>query len=767
MASTTVTRSDGKVIISTELDNSQLPKGVKQISGQLGGLKSVVKSLGTAIAAAFSVAAIVNFAKASVQAANQLSDALTGLKSILQGQGRSFSDAQKFLEEYTADGLIPMTNAITAYKNLASRGYDDSQIRQTLLALKDASAFGRQASYSMGEAVESATEGLKNENSILVDNAGVTKNVAKMWDEYAASIGTTANNLTQQQKIQAEVNGILEESKYQAGDAAKVAGTLSGQLAQLSVNFNNLKVAVGNALSPIIQSFLPVINAAVVEVTRFANAIASVIGALFGGSMTSSSQAAQEVADSYNSAAEGASNLAESTKEAGQAAKRYLAGFDEITKIGGSNVGTGGSGGSASSGSTVSVGTTITADGEINDQISPKLQAVIDKIHELIEPLKNIDFGPAMASFDRLGGSIGSLVSTILGDLEWAWFNVLVPLTQWTIEDAAPAGVNLLASAFEFLNAALAPVFDGLQQLMTWLTPVFEFIGTVAIDTLNWFSERFQDLAAVFEENGPEISGIISNIGEVLAFVWSKMEPILSQMASDWGKTFTFLADGVMIAVDAVLKQLYGLTEFLVGVFTGDWERAWGGIETIFESAGEFLVDTAEWILSAFGLTFEDLEAIIKDAINGIIGSINGMISGVASGINSVIRAMNKLKFDIPDWVPAFGGESFGFNIPTITYPQIPYLAQGAVLPANKPFLAMVGDQKHGTNVEAPLATIQEAVALVMDDYVSANLAGQEAIVAVLREILEAVLGIEIGDDVIGQAVARYNRKMAIVRGGT
>jgi hypothetical protein len=228
------TQSDGKVIISTELDNSQIPKGVKEIKGSLGGLNNVVKSLGTAIAGAFSVAAIIGFAKESVSAANQLADALTGLKSILDGQGRSFSDAQKFLEEYTADGLVPMANTITAYKNLASRGYDDSQIRKTLVALKDASAFGRQASYSMGDAVQSATEGLKNENSVLVDNAGVTKNVAKMWEEYAASIGTTANNLTTEQKIQAEVNGILAETRFQAGDAAKVASTLSGQLSQLS-----------------------------------------------------------------------------------------------------------------------------------------------------------------------------------------------------------------------------------------------------------------------------------------------------------------------------------------------------------------------------------------------------------------------------------------------------------------------------------------------------------------------------------------------------
>ena len=200
---------DGKVVISTLLDNSGLEKGIGSVSGSLGGLKTVLGKMTGLITTAFSVTAIVRFGVESSKAAMELSNSLQGLQSIVEGQGRSFSKAKSFLDEYVKDGLIPMTNAAAAYKNLAARGYDDSQIQQTLIALKDASAFGRQASYSMGEAVQTATEGLKNENSILVDNAGVTKNVAKMWDDYAKSIGTTAAKLTQQQKIQAEVTGIL------------------------------------------------------------------------------------------------------------------------------------------------------------------------------------------------------------------------------------------------------------------------------------------------------------------------------------------------------------------------------------------------------------------------------------------------------------------------------------------------------------------------------------------------------------------------------
>ena len=93
------------------------------------------------------------------------------------------------------------------------------------------------------------------------------------------------------------------------------------------------------------------------------------------------------------------------------------------------------------------------------------------------------------------------------------------------------------------------------------------------------------------------------------------------------------------------------------------------------------------------------------------------------------------------------------------------HLARGAVIPPNAPFLAMLGDQTHGTNIEAPLSTIQEAVAAIMEDYAAATLAGHEATVGVLQQILEAVLGIEIGDEVLGAAANRYNARLSAMRG--
>lgn len=145
-----------------------------------------------------------------------------------------------------------------------------------------------------------------------------------------------------------------------------------------------------------------------------------------------------------------------------------------------------------------------------------------------------------------------------------------------------------------------------------------------------------------------------------------------------------------------------------------------------------------------------------KNAINGVIKLINGFIGW----LNDIFHIeWNALVIAGVEVIPAVDYQILSLG-------TIPYLAQGAVIPPNQEFMAVLGDQKHGTNVEAPLSTIQEAVAAVMSGYESSNLAGHEATVAVLREILEAILGIQIGDDVIGQAVNRYNQRMAVIKGG-
>ncbi|MBU1223096.1 MAG: hypothetical protein KKA22_12935 [Gammaproteobacteria bacterium] len=213
-------------------------------------MANIGRDLQSRIVGMFSLGAIVGFVNQTKQAVTEAEASYRGLEAVANYTGVGIGAAMKAAGDLAADGLMSTAEASKSLQNLLSRGYSLEQAMNTLTRLKDAAAYNRQANLEMGEAVLNATEGLKNENSILVDNAGVTKNVAKMWDEYAAAHGKTANNLTQAEKIQAEYNGVMAETEAQVGNAAKASEGLQGKSARLATQFNNMKVSIGEKLTP-------------------------------------------------------------------------------------------------------------------------------------------------------------------------------------------------------------------------------------------------------------------------------------------------------------------------------------------------------------------------------------------------------------------------------------------------------------------------------------------------------------------------------------
>ena len=123
----------------------------------------------------------------------------------------------------------------------------------------------------------------------------------------------------------------------------------------------------------------------------------------------------------------------------------------------------------------------------------------------------------------------------------------------------------------------------------------------------------------------------------------------------------------------------------------------------------ETVVDTWEGMKTSVVEIFESMWDKIKGVINSIIGGVESMVNGIINGLNKAIEAINNLEFDVPGWVPLVGGEHLGFTIPTMNEISLPRLAQGAVIPPNKEFMAVLGDQKSGTNIETPLSTMVEA----------------------------------------------------------
>lgn len=510
-----------------------------------------------------------------------------------------------------------------------------------------------------------------------------------------------------------------------AVDMEQFSRTLSDVLKTLQTNLGELKAAVSYAAAPIGAVLVPVLSRAVQGAAALVKNIGLVIGALLGTDQITESAKAAEKAEK---------KLEQAARSAGKAAGHSLASFDQIERLQGR------SGSSTGGSSTPEVSVPVQVLPEtVTDTLSPQLQQIVDKILTLIEPVKNIDFSFLTESVGKLGKALGELGGIISQNLEWVWFSVLVPLGSWSVQEAAPAAVDLLTGAFELLSRALEPVLSGFQILLPYLEPVIGFMGQTAVKILVKLEQQFQKLGATFEEKGWKIQQIFLEIGRIVTAVWEWIEPIICQMADTWGGILEEFGSNVNLIMGLAMDMLHGLVKFVAGVLTSDWERAWKGLTEIF-----------------------------KGSVNLMIAGVNMLISGMVGGLNGVISALNKISFTLPEWdiLGSLAGQWVGLDIAQVTAPQIPYLARGAVLPANKPFLAMVGDQRHGTNVEAPLATIQEAVALVMEDLQAENQAGQAAILQVLQELLNAVLGIQVGDDVIGRAVLRYNRKMAVVKGG-
>ena len=225
----------------------EMENGLKDSADRM---QSITGDLQRRLVGLFSIGAIVGFVRSTKEAVTQAEASYRGLEAVANFAGVGIGRAMESAGRIAADGLMTTAEASKALQNLLARGYSLEQAESTLLRLKDAAAFNRAAHLSMGEAVVTATEGLKNENSVLVDNAGVTKNVSKMWEDYAAKIGKGTNQLTQAEKIQAEYNGVMAETEAQMGNAAKAADGLQGQQAQLNANWENMKIQIGEALVP-------------------------------------------------------------------------------------------------------------------------------------------------------------------------------------------------------------------------------------------------------------------------------------------------------------------------------------------------------------------------------------------------------------------------------------------------------------------------------------------------------------------------------------
>ena len=366
-----------------------------------------------------------------------------------------------------------------------------------------------------------------------------------------------------------------------------------------------------------------------------------------------------------------------------------------------------------------------------------------ESFNKLSESQKQLTLLKMVEDANALSGALGQASresdtwSNVTGNLNQEMTNLKATLGQSLLPVIQPIVEFLtkMMEKFGEMSPVMQNIVVGVGLLVAALGPLLSIVGSVVsiigtlMPLLSGVTIAFNPIALAVAAAAAALLILIANWEKVTEVMTKFDEFLQGVFATDFTEIFGPVLGESINAFFANVKNIWesikkifnGIITFIKGVFSGDWEQAWNGVKDIFAGVWDLLV------------------SVIKIPINNIIGMINGLVGGVVSGINMIIRALNGLNFTVPDWIPGIGGKSVGFSIEEISVRKIPYLATGAVIPPNAPFMAMLGDQKHGTNIEAPLDTIKQAVREVVG---SGNSGGMYQFVAQIdgRTIFEEVI---------------------------
>lgn len=357
----------------------------------------------------------------------------------------------------------------------------------------------------------------------------------------------------------------------------------------------------------------------------------------------------------------------------------------------------------------------------------------------------------AQASFAP--GDIEAWLSLILGIVGGALLAIGVILCM---VGSIPMGVGMIIAGAVSLVAAVALNSDAVVEAIQGPIGIITAIVSAALLVLGII--LVCSGAALPLGIGLIAAGAIG-LATVVAINWNA---IVEALQGPIG-TITAIVSGALLVLGIILvctgvgiplgiALIAAGAVGLVTVTALNWDSIVDWVKGAWEAVKKFWntyiapIFTAKFWLDLAKKCGNGLISGFENAINGIIGLFEKMINWVVGGLN-------KISFDIPDWVPGIGGKTFGFNIPEVKFGRvsIPRLAQGAVIPPNREFLAVLGDQKQGTNIEAPLQTIVDAFNIALQQ--NGNVGGGNT------EVVLEIDGREFGRAVVEQG-NRENRRI-------
>lgn len=445
---------------------------------------------------------------------------------------------------------------------------------------------------------------------------------------------------------------------------------------EASAAMAQLKGALLTLAQPLVQVLVPAFTLLVRVIAAVVTQIARLVAAISGKSLSSAAASAKAL----NAQTKALKGTGKAAKDAGKS----LASFDEINQLSSSSSG-GGGGASADS---------IAPDFSFMDEVDARLRKIADAV---------ILIGGGLAAW-KLSSLLPGTLGTVAEKLAGIALTVGGLILLWDgLSDAWNNGVDW-ANLIEILGGAAAAALG----LYLTFKEVGAGIGLIVAGAAMVVT-AFRDI----DQNGLNLKNTLLMIAGIVST----------------GLGFWFLTGKVFPLVVAGIAAIL----FAITTLAGNGEQLIGNLKQTFSGLVTFLDGLINLDIEKM---LSGLKGMVSGALNTVLTIVGSVINLIIRGLNWLIEKINSISFDVPDWVPGIGGKSWGPNIPLVKEWQIPQLAQGAVIPPNREFLAVLGDQKSGNNYEVPDAKLRQ----LLREELSALGGKNEAVLMLDRDVLGRVV---------------------------
>lgn len=609
----------------------------KKMQSQISGIAS---KAGKLLAAALSAKAVVDFSKKCIDLGSDLAEVQNVVDvtfTSMNGKINEFAQnaAQQFgLSETMAKRYAGTFGAMAKAFGFAEKDAADMSMALTGLAGDVASFYN----LSQDEAYTKLKSVFTGETESLKDLGVVMTQTA--LDQFALQhgFGQTSAQMSEQQKVALRYQFVLDRLSQASGDFARTSTGWANQVRILGLQAESFMANVGQGLINLLTPALIAINTLMGRMVQLSAMFKSFTSALFGksdgaklasgmkavgnsaGMMSSALAGGTGAMNNMDKSAGGAGKSLGKVQKAAKALKRELMGFDQIVKLSASESTPGGSGGTSTGG--LSSGLGGIADTGLADfsaeagEASAAMEELTGWGKKLKDWIDGLDLGPLTAAAGHFGDALSRLGEILGGALAWGVEHVLAPLGEWAIEEAAPAAVDLLATALDTLNNTLAllkPIWDWAWE--NFLAPLAKMAGDALVGGLNGLNEALKVVNGALEDLVSVLEGE-KTFSEMLE-EWLSPKKNLDEIAEMW--------KGFNLFSESLFTMLFGED------FKADLERdaasLWDSVVTAIDNAAGAFTGVMDFFDPAslevkISARFADTKASITEKWNNLTSDV-------------------------------------------------------------------------------------------------------------------------------------------------